>query len=138
MRFITIPFTISVQIAPTSTDKNGVALTDLRGNPVPLKIPISFQKILNEIWLIDNKFGKTVSSIRRGISIGDAFANAQEGSTVPLDEEDWKLLCEIVDEPSAGYNTVIARSAIKFIDAVICAPNKAPAHTDQLTEPNPS
>jgi hypothetical protein len=87
--------------------------------------PITFNTMI-ENWTNDNKFGALgLAGTKMSIAIHSRFAKAKVGDEVPLEDREWTQLCDVVNNPTGGYVTSVARQLIPFCDAVIEAPTTA-------------
>lgn len=103
---ITIPQPI------TLLDLDGKIVFDEKGNPSV----VSFRQFVTTVLLSDPKFGRTMADILSAVEIKNRLAEAVE--TLELDKEDWKKLLAVTEEPSVGYNTVVATQLISFFLAI--------------------
>jgi hypothetical protein len=98
MRYITVPENIKIAQQPD---------------------PIPFLTLI-ESWTNDNKFGALgITGTKMSIAIHNRFVNAKAGDEIPLDDKEWTTLCDVVNNPTGGYVTIVARQLMPFCDAVL-------------------
>ena len=102
MRYITVPESIKIIQQPD---------------------PITFLSLI-ESWTNDNKFGSLgLAGTKMSLAIHSRFMTAKVGDEIPLADDEWKQLCEVVNNPTGGYVTIVARQLMAFCDVVLEAPN---------------
>lgn len=114
MRYITVPAPIQL-VQPRTKE--------------PFKEePKKFLDYAYEIWLNDTKGNsKGPLKLRRWMKMVDAFdASAEPGSIIALDDEDWSVLKEVVEEPKVAYPPLLACQLDAFAQAVLEASTKDP------------
>lgn len=87
--------------------------------------PITFHTMMDN-WTNDNKFGALgLAGTKMSLAISNRFAAAKIGEEVPIADDEWKQLCDVVNNPTGGYVTSVARQLISFCEAVLDAPTTA-------------
>lgn len=119
MRYVKIPEPITL-LEPTTKEP----LKDEKGETKPQKFSDFIGKLLfNPMWAENYKNIKSARAIDR------AFEKAEPSTVVPLAEEDWKKLKDLVENPKGGYgyHAAVMPQLLPFLDAIIEASDKEPA-----------
>ena len=81
-------------------------------------------------WAInsDKRFNATGQGIRVSVRIDAALKKSNDNKShfIALQEDDWKLLCEMLEEPSEGFPFRPARNLMPFIEEVKAATEVEP------------
>jgi len=106
MKIVTIPEPISVDFSTTDGEK--------------IKQEFKFQDMMFNNVLVDTKFGKDMKSILAAVNIKNVILKAVENnaSEFMLDDAEWQLLKDVVEEPTGGYNPAIVIHLTPFLLAV--------------------
>lgn len=102
-----------------------LVLTDIRGEEVKAN-PMKFGAFILD-RLLDPIFGKSMQSILSAIAIKEVVEDGpDETGALWFESADWKLLRQVTENPTNGYNTAIAHNFIQFMKAIIEAEDGRP------------
>jgi hypothetical protein len=106
MRYVQVPSPIL--FVPTETQRKSGAEEKRH----------TFLATLQDVWLCDAEhFGKG-KGVRAALRLERLFEVAAAGDWVAVEEEDWRLLCDAV-ENCPNYNPGVMRHLVPFLDAVV-------------------
>lgn len=88
--------------------------------------PMTMRKFVIQAALNDPKFGKGAVNSLAGARVLSKFDKAAAGTWVKLDEEDYKLLKDVIQNPTNGFNPHIAIQCAEFIEAIEQATSSEP------------
>jgi hypothetical protein len=86
---------------------------------------MSLANLVLSTFLVDPRFGATLSKVLQAARMAEAFQKAPEGSTIELEEADWQALAEVIETPSKPYDVRLALRFLPLLLAVTYA-NQAP------------
>lgn len=110
MRYIKIPEPIQLKVPGTGE------LVDK---------PTTFQEWLATTVLSDAKLGKTAKSL---MAVADIQQKVEESNGVlDLNDNEWELLKDVVENPTNGYNTPVGVQLVGFLRAFLNAPDEKPS-----------
>lgn len=77
--------------------------------------------------LADPKFGKTLSMLMVAASIKQKTEVCYKNKSqfLEIDEEEWKILCSVINEPSVPYDPKLAIWCVPFFHAIVRAGTQA-------------
>lgn len=123
MREIIVPQDIELR------DNEGEPVKDQDGKPVVIS-----QRVLVLRCLDHESFSKSRSADRAARAIEAGYPQSiKPGDRVRLADEDWRLLCEVLEGPRpAGYSGMVLRRVSPLIDSILGA--KEPEKLDAAEE----
>jgi hypothetical protein len=133
MRYIQVPADVTLPLAPEV--QRQIDVERAAGRPVvtPALEVFSVKRFAFTMWLEDprammsgDRFSLAMQ--RRWGKVIDKFEVASAGDTIMVDDQDWTVLCKIVEAPQAIVTPSAMRHLFVFSDAVIEASETAPPH----------
>ena len=98
---------------------------------------MTFAFFIRAVMDNDNRMNESGAAIRASVRIDKAVSDAAPGSVMELEEEDYKLLSAVVEQPQGGYPSLrlqapdgsgvtrqVARQLLPFIDAMTPLPEE--------------
>lgn len=105
MKYITVPAVVTL-VDPV-TEK-----------PIPKAKPQRFDHFLNANILTDKKWGADMDTIFQKQKVKKLFRNCKEGDVIAVEDEDCKLLVDVVKSPTNGYDAVITDQFTSYLAAL--------------------
>jgi hypothetical protein len=108
IRFITVPAPVKLAVD---------------GAPAPIES--TFEALIKE-RTADQKFGANLDGIMLGVGLRQAFTGCTPGDVIGVPLDQWERLCDVVREPSGGYNAAVVYQLLPHLRAILDAPSTRP------------
>ncbi|HTA18483.1 MAG TPA: hypothetical protein VK989_04285 [Polyangia bacterium] len=121
MRYITIPDDAWIETAALDGSKERV----------------SFQKLMLHLWTLDSSFSERgISGLEQALKIRTLFRGKEPRDIVPIEDEDWRALNEVVERPRPNsIPQPRLLEAIEHFRAVTTAVTTAPSEAPDAAKP---
>ena len=125
MRYIAVPPTIAL------TNLVGEALSDARGEPALVTFRQFAISRLTDLAFAHQGMAGTMAVV----AIRDLLAHAEPGAVLALEDEHWRLLCQVTNKPTPNpgglldpyYAPIILHNMLPYMRAICEALDRAPA-----------
>lgn len=84
--------------------------------------PLTLGNLLREFALTDDRFGHNLQRVKLAAAIDAAITEAErEGRAVELEDGQYSIIREVIEQPSKAYNAAIARHLLPLLEYVMDA-----------------
>ncbi len=96
--------------------------------------PMTVREVIAYHVNTDQKFNSDGPGLRASVRVDQAITASQGCDCVALKDEDWQLLCAVIEQPSSGYLLRPARALQMFFDAIVGASEERPTEQARAAE----
>ena len=86
-----------------------------------LKKIVTPSVLIRELVLSDARCGADLKAVRRAARIEAACQLGEENGTLRFEDDEYRTICEVFEQPTGGYDPQSARRALPVIEAILAA-----------------